>query len=136
MAVKWNRAIWSNVRNEVRKQIAIETEAVKTEAISLIFDTPKTGRVYTRGSIVHQASAPGEPFANDTGNAVAHITTRFEDDYLTGIVNAGAEYAAFLELGTAKMAPRPVFRPALANREKDIRKNIAKAVRRGINISG
>lgn len=134
MSIKWNTRVWDNVKSEVRKQIVKETEAVKSESLRLIFtvNTPKQGRWYTRGNIKHKASAPGEPFANDTGNAVSLITTRFEDDYFTGIVNAGAEYAKYLEFGTINMAPRPVFRPALENKREEIIKNINNAVKRGI----
>lgn len=132
MAVKFNRKIWSSVRKEVRKQIVKETEAVSTEATRLVLETSKTGNLYHRNTITHQASAPGEPFASDTGNALNLIQTRYEDDYFTGIVNAGAEYAAALEFGTEKMEPRPTMRPALENRRKNINVNIGNAVKRGI----
>ena len=132
MAVKINRQIWSNIVSEVKKQIVRETYDVDAEAKRLILETEKTGRMYGD----HQASAPGEPFASDTGNAINQITIRFEDNGLTGIIRAGAEYASYLEFGTENMAARPVFRPALANREPNIRQNIAEAVRRGINNSG
>ncbi|MBL4800146.1 MAG: hypothetical protein JKY50_22335 [Oleispira sp.] len=132
MSIRWNKKIWSSVRKEVRKQIVKETEAVSTEATRLVLETSKTGNLYHRNTITHQASAPGEPFASDTGNALNLIQTRYEDDYFTGIVNAGAEYAAALEFGTEKMEPRPTMRPALENRRKNINVNIGNAVKRGI----
>lgn len=113
----------------------VETEGVRAEAVDLVLNTAKTGRIYTRNTVKHQASAPGESFASDTGNAINHIQTRFEDDHLTGIINSGAEYAAALEFGTEKMEPRPVMRPALANKAKSIERNIGKAVARGVKKS-
>lgn len=144
MSIRWNKKIWSGVRKEVRKQIVKETEAVRTEATRLILETSKTGKIYIRNSVSHQASnkvggtsqfGGGEPFASDTGLALSLIQTRYEDDYFTGIVNAGAEYAAALEFGTEKMEPRPTMRPALENRRKNINVNIGNAVKRGIRKS-
>lgn len=136
--MKWNAKVLENIKREVRKEIVKQTEAVKTEAIRLVYEvhTPKQGRTYIRkGGRIHIASAPGEPYANDTGNAVNMTTTRYEDDYLTGIVNAGAEYAAALEFGTQKMEPRPVYGRALRSREEEIRKGIGDAVERAIKQS-
>lgn len=135
MTVKYNRQIWSNIQREVKQEVVRQTYAVDAEAKRLILEVPnpKTGRSYPRGGgKIHIASAPLEPFANDTGNAINLISVRFENNGFTGIVNAAAEYALELELGTEKMEPRPVFRPALANRESAIRTGIADAVKRGI----
>lgn len=92
-----------------------------------------TGRIYGR----HQASAPGEPPAPDTGRLRASISTNWtgspmsrgivlgrakvEDGVgrpgskrgmFTVVVGTNVEYANHLEMGTIKMAPRPFLRPA------------------------
>jgi hypothetical protein len=133
MAVRFNHKIMAAVKREVAKQIIKETYGVDAEAKRLILETPKTGRLYPRGDRVHQASAPGEPFASDTGNAINQIQVSFKDENLTGIVRFGAEYALALEFGTVKMAPRPVARPALANKKEAIEQGIKAAVKRGMN---
>ncbi len=75
----------------------------------------RSGRVYRRGkrgTILHRASAPGEPPATDTGNLVNSIYAKMTDQ-VTGEVGSTAKYAAVLELGGAHMAARPALRPAL-----------------------
>jgi len=76
-----------------------------------ILKGPKTGRIYQRGNVRHQASAPGEPPANDLGFLASSmridVTAKFAVD-----LSAVAPYAVFLEYGTRKMAPRPFLRPA------------------------
>jgi hypothetical protein len=105
---------------------------VETEAVRLITDGPKTGAIYstfffTTGSgpgrtVIpygsrppHQASAPGEPPASDTGFLVANRTINIDSDQLIASLSFHAGYAFFLEYGTDRMEPRPFARPALAN---------------------
>lgn len=74
----------------------------------------RSGRIYRRGikgTIMHQASAPGEAPATDTGH-LAKISSRMTGR-AEGVVEVGAEYAVALELGGARMAPRPFFDPAV-----------------------
>ena len=68
MAVVFNGTdIQDRVRRAAMKGIVRGTEAVRDEAISLILNTPKNGRLYRRRGVEHLASAPGEPPASDTG---------------------------------------------------------------------
>jgi hypothetical protein len=121
MAINWNSApVKARVKKAVMRGVIKGTEAVRNEAISLILNSPKTGRFYQHRSVVHQASAPGEPFASDTGRAVASIETRYDFQKLTGTVVATDPKFPFLEFGTQKMEPRPSLRPALANKQADI----------------
>jgi HK97 gp10 family phage protein len=121
MTVKWYGAEnMAAVKAAAFKGVVKGTELVRTEAIHLVLDTPKSGRVYHSGAITHQASAPGEPPATDTGNFVNQITTEFSMSDVSGVVNFGAKYSAWLEYGTIKMEPRPFARPALANKQSEI----------------
>jgi phage gpG-like protein len=72
----------------------------------------KTGIVYRRkNQRQHQASAPGEAPAPDTGNLIASIDTQMTGR-TTGMVFTNVEYAAVLEFGGKNMQPRPFFVPA------------------------
>ena len=78
----------------------------------------KSGIVYPRGKRAsHQASAPGEPPAMDTGNLSSNISLRPADIGMTEIyIRDDAAYGYALELGapSRKLAARPFLRPALA----------------------
>lgn len=116
MTVEWNgEALNAAMREAVMRGMAQGAELVRNEAIRLIQDTPKTGRIYQRRGVAHRASAPGEPPASDTGRLVNSITTSLNDADLTFGISFGTEYALMLEYGTARMQPRPYARPALEN---------------------
>lgn len=94
----------------VRLGFADAANEVENYARDLVLNTPKTGRIYEReNGRIHQASAPGEPWANDTGNALSLFRSRQET--LELIVENQADYAADLEFGAAKKAARPVLVP-------------------------
>lgn len=105
------------------------TEAVRAEAVSLINTGPKTGRIYGR----HQASAPGESPAGDTGDLARKIGTEVDPGTLTGTITFSSAHARFLEYGTVKMAPRPFARVAVVHKRDeiaaDINDEIARALR-------
>ncbi|MDO8614622.1 MAG: hypothetical protein Q7T33_02660 [Dehalococcoidia bacterium] len=122
MTSTWNNAaVVARVRQALMRGIVVATEGVRNEAVSLVLDTKKTGRIYRRRGVEHQASAPGEPPASDTGTLVSRIRTDYSRlGELVGVVRASTAYAAALEYGTPRMEPRPFMRPALANRRKQI----------------
>ena len=98
---------------------------IQARAQMAIMNPPKTGRTYKHGNVVHQASASREAPATDTGMLVnSAYTKRVGDaDYETGFT---AEYAASLEYGTVKIAPRPYLRPAV----EAVRQRFMDAIRR------
>ncbi len=77
------------------------------------FKTNKTtGRIFpTEDRVPHQASAPGEAPASDTGKLVGSIVGDAQG--LKGYVEARSVYAIHLEYGTRAMAARPFMVPAL-----------------------
>jgi hypothetical protein len=110
--------------DEVCESTALDIQA---RAQMAIMNPPKSGRIYRRGNVAHQASAPGEAPATDTGNLVNSAYTKKlgQADYETGFT---AEYAAHLEFGApnAHIAPRPYLRPAV----EAVRKAFIAAIKR------
>jgi hypothetical protein len=90
---------------------------------------PKHGRVYRRGSVVHVASAPGEPPAIDTGTLASSIRT-VRLDPLRYAVQASTSYAELLYRGTSRMQPRPYLGPEAEELLPRINNDVAQAVRR------
>ena len=97
---------------------------------SLMRDSPASGRTYRRGGVTHQASAPGEPPAPDTGALVRSILwqVRSEGGRWFAEVGTTLPYALYLEYGAARgvrgkggritavqwiLFPRPAWGPAL-----------------------
>lgn len=75
----------------------------RNEAVRLVHEPPKTGRIYGN----HQASAPGEAPATDTGALAGSIFAEPGSENLSAILVARMPYATHLEFGTRNMEPRP-----------------------------
>lgn len=122
---------------EVRRALLRGGLRVENRAVQGIIDPPKTGRIYPskhRKGAKHQASAPGEFPAADSGRlhqSITHAEAPAPEGTIRVEVAANAPYATWLELGTSKMAPRPFMQPALTETTPAIRSDIAKAVQRG-----
>lgn len=129
MTVNWDdKSIVSRLNKSIMTAIVRGTESVRNEAIRLVQQPPKTGRIYKRRGVQHQASAPGEAPASDTGRLVNSITTSYDAENLSGKVNASTEYAVYLEYGTQKIEPRPFMRPALASKRAQIEIDVTRAI--------
>jgi HK97 gp10 family phage protein len=108
---------------EVAKKLQKGARLVEGTAKESIQRGVKSGRVYTRKGIQHQASASGEPPASDTGFLVANITTgdlKKAVDSISIQVESKAPYSKFLEFGTRNMQPRPFLQPALEKNKRKI----------------
>ena len=85
---------------------------VRRDVIKRHKQGPKTGRMYRRGSRNHQASAPGEAPAIDTGTLVSSV-------YFTqpkrheAVVGSRLAYAFWLEFGSQVTDARPSWLPAV-----------------------
>lgn len=101
---------------DISRQLGLIVNAAALESVNdvkkAIQGPPKTGRKYQRGTVVHQASAPGQAPATDTGTLVVSI---FNDDrgYLSKAIGSRLPYAFYLEFGTRRIAPRPAWVPAV-----------------------
>ena len=88
------------------------------------------GRIYPRKSgPPHQASAPFDPPATDTGELKNNITmdVKKRGKVLVGQIISGAEYSVHLEFGTRNMEKRPFLGPALKRNRKKIMVKFKKA---------
>lgn len=110
----------ANVRVAAFKGLVRATEHVRNEVVRLLTSSSHSGRTYIRRGVAHQASAPGEPPATDTGRLVGSIRTEYDEAQMVGRVIASTKYAAMLEFGTQRMEPRPFMRPALENSHDEI----------------
>lgn len=102
-----------NVIDDAIQAVAREGERIVKQSMR---DSPATGRTYG----AHVASSAGNPPRIDTGTLLNSINTA-QIKRQVWKVNAGTEYAAWLEFGTETMAARP-FMGAMAdelNREAD-----------------
>lgn len=83
----------------------------RNKIVKAIQNGPATGRTYRlkNPTRTHRASAPGEAPMTDTGALVRSIKI----DTAPGMAMVGSQlaYAAYLEYGTRKMAPRPIWTP-------------------------
>ena len=102
------------MRKAVARGLAAWGLLITARAKEFVLSGPKTGRVY--GS--HQASAPGQPPASDTGRLVSSIRWEFTGSRLAIRLIAGTVYASYLEFGTSIMAPRPFLRRAIRETEE------------------
>ena len=137
MTVTWNvNKTISDVRQAAAQGVALGAESVLATAISHIMHDPKTGRIYRRRGVEHQASAPGEAPASDTGTLVQRSTTEHDAGALVSTVFFRTAYAAALEYGTAKIAPRPYARVSLEEKREEIEQNIKDRVSAVLQGSG
>lgn len=121
------------LKANVQRLAEMVVERTAQQAVAIAKESmaePKSGRLYQRGKVVHQASAPGEAPAIDTGHLVNSFFIR-KLNRLQRLITVGAEYAVHLEFGTSRMAARPFLRPALKKVAPHFRMAMAEIIRRG-----
>jgi len=90
---------------------------------------PKTGITYTRGNIVHRASAPGEAPASDSGDLASSVAYSMKGP-LTAEIISRLPRATYLEFGTQSIAPRPSWVPAVEKYSPKFQLRITTAIAR------
>ncbi len=121
------RAIPAALNREADELCGQTAKAIEARAKVKIMDGPKTGKVYKIGKVEHQASAPGEAPATDTGNLVNSIGSERVKPMLHR-VNVYAEYAAHLEYGTTHMAARPFLQPSFEEQRDDFKRGVDRLI--------
>lgn len=130
MAIDWRAPqIVEKVRKGAMRGVVIGIGIVEARAVWLITQTKKSGRIYRRRGVQHQSSAPGEPFASDTGTTLARRTTELDAGRLRARLSFRSQNAIRMELGTRKMAPRPFGRRALAETRDQVQDAILGEIR-------
>jgi hypothetical protein len=114
---------------ELSKAVQATALTINGDIKRAIQGPPKTGRIYSRGEKNHQASAPGEAPATDTGVLVSSIAYKQETP-LSAIVYSRLQYAYWLEFGTRNIEPRPSWVPAVETNTPLFQKLIDAALRR------
>ena len=118
------KRLQTNLRQVVTRNLRRASLIVEGEAKQSIQRGTKTGKIYKRRSITHQASAPGQAPASDTGFLVSNITSTAPTNVMKNIevnVISKAPYSKFLEFGTRNMEARPFLQPALEKNRRKIK---------------
>ena len=76
-----------------------------------------TGAEYRRGSRQHTASQPGRPPARYTGRLLRSMRGRASRRGYALVVSSVAPHAHLLELGSARMDPRPAWAPTFVDND-------------------
>lgn len=111
------------------RRAAVDT---RSNAVRSIQRGPATGRIYPpvtgRRGQPHQASAPGQAPATDTGRLVGSIA--FEKTRGGWAAGTSLDYGKHLELGTLHMAARPWLVPAANEAAETLRTRVLEGLRR------
>jgi HK97 gp10 family phage protein len=132
--VNASSVIKNAIESELRKAVYKGGLLVETTAKKSITEGGKTGNVYKRGNITHQASASGQSPANDTGRLLNSINTELKQGAEVNII-AGkgvVNYAKSLEFGTKNMEARPFMFPAFEKSKNKITDLLKSTVRGAI----
>ena len=131
-----------SVRPAVLRSLRRGGLKIENSAVEGIIDPPKTGRIYKsrhRKGAVHQASAPGEFPAADSGRLHQSITTAVvQNDDTRVAVETGANtpYALAMEYGTSRIEPRPFMGPSFNEHREAIKDEVTLAVAQAIRRNG
>lgn len=112
----------------VKKAVFVGATEVHSDAITLINTGTRSGRIYRRGGVSHQASAPGEAPKTDTGALVGRIFINRKRNGFSYEVGTNIPYGKHLEYGTSRMRPRPWLYPTFNKNIGQIKKNIGIAL--------
>lgn len=120
------------VRQRARKGVLAASLVLRNHWGGDVLRRRGTGRTYRRGNVTHQASAPGEPPATNTGR----LANSIDVEELPGPVNptarvgTGLAYGRHLQYGVpGRILPRPHGDVALAEAERDMTAAFRRAMR-------
>ena len=132
------------IEAEVDKAVDATGLELRGEVVKAYQRGPKTGRVYTHyfftdgsGNLrrgrerdkPHQASKEGEAPATDSGRLASSVNYK-KDGAMSATVGSEIVYAAMLEFGTSRIAPRPAWVPAVEAMRSKFERRIQDALAR------
>ena len=119
LARKFTKAIefYPEMVNNTLNAAGIE---IRNTIIEGIMNPPKTGKTYGN----HQASAPGEYPASNSGKLIQSIDFDVNGMELE-IGSGGLVYGEYLELGTSKMKARPFIAPSVEEHKEQLLDDLA-----------
>lgn len=133
MSMRWHGdAMMARVRAGAMRGVVEGIGIVERKAVDLILNTPKSGRIYRRRGVEHQASAPGEPPASDVGTLVNARRIDLIPESLAARLTFTAKHAVYLQFGTRRMEPRPWADRAINETQGEVRAAILGEVRASI----
>lgn len=108
-------AIQGQIRNLSLDATRETCDAIHVDVMKRMHE-PGRGRVYVHNGLIHQASAPGQAPAAETGGLIMSIEVgvAMTPDGPVGIIHTDHEAARPLEYGSPanNLAPRPFMTPA------------------------
>lgn len=110
----WNAPeIEARIRAAAMRGVVTWIGLIEQRWVDLITKEEKSGRVYRRRGVAHQASAPGEPPASDTGTLLNSRRIDLIPERIAARMTITAKHGSYLENGTRRMEPRPSVGRAL-----------------------
>ena len=122
-----------NTREGIRRGLLDVAPEIEREVVRLIKSPPKTGRLYSFGGRIHQASAPGEAPADLTGQLAESVGSEVTSP--TQLVigdDVSAPHGRWMEFGTddGRIAARPHLKPAALSKAREVGQAIVRGVHR------
>lgn len=106
-------AIGVEATNDIRLLLSVPG---RTQGTKVLKSGPNKGQSRTVwGRLGSAPSKPGEAPHKQTGTLRSSIAWSVDRERLVVRIGTALKYGKYLELGTAKMQPRPFLRPTLAN---------------------
>ena len=108
------------IRRAVKKWLNVVGLLVLNSAKRRILRGPNSGEVYEKYNPrrTHQASAPGESPASDTGTLVRGVVMQVDEAAHEVNVGTNVQHGKWTELGTRNMEARPWLAPALKTNKR------------------
>ena len=125
------RKLDEDARNEVKKAVDATGLSLRGAIVKKYQRGPATGEIYEKYNPrrTHQASAPGEAPATDTGRLANSVLTE-DIGPLTIEVGTDVEYGPYLEFGTRTIAPRPNWVPSVQEETPKYIRRVEAAIKR------
>jgi len=119
------------IEAEVERAVEATGLELRGEVVKAYQRGPASGITYEKSNPnrTHTASAPGEAPATDTGRLASSVTYK-KEGRMGATVGSEIVYAAMLEFGTSRIAPRPAWVPAVEAMRSKFERRMKDAVAR------